>query len=209
MRIVVANEKGGVGKTTTAVFLSEVAAEDGASVLLVDCDPQGSTRKWADYAAEAGLGLRAITVAVPTSDLRRQLGALAAGYDHVILDTPPGHPQIIQAAIDVADIVLIPCQPTAIDVVQMRSTIDLAQARATPAVVLLTRTVSNTRLLDGTVGALDAAELPVLPTPVPQRQAIAAAFGIRPQAPARGLYKPVWDELFEVVAPLMKETVLA
>jgi chromosome partitioning protein len=49
MNIVVSNVKGGVGKTTTSVYLAAVAARRGkAPVLLVDADPQGSSAEWYD-----------------------------------------------------------------------------------------------------------------------------------------------------------------
>lgn len=65
--IAVANQKGGVGKTTTSVNLSAAFAEMGKKVLLIDCDPQGN--------ATSGLGIE-------------KDGLELSIYDALINDTP-------------------------------------------------------------------------------------------------------------------------
>lgn len=55
--IAVVNQKGGAGKTTTAVNVAAALGEDGASVLLVDLDPQGSASAWLRVASSSGPGL--------------------------------------------------------------------------------------------------------------------------------------------------------
>src|SRR5580704_6097302 len=103
MNIVVSNVKGGVGKTTTSVYLAAAAAQRGRGpVLLVDADPQGSTAEW--YEVEPFHGVELIegpSVRTVTKALNREEGV-------VVVDTPPGEVNVVQAALGRADVVVIP-----------------------------------------------------------------------------------------------------
>lgn len=202
MRIAVANLKGGVGKTTTAVYLAEAAAARDGTALLVDSDPQGSAMEWSNGAVEFG-GLRSNAVALPTADLARRLDGIAGSYGTVLIDTPPGQLGIVQAAARAADVVVVCCQPTLMDLDRMRATIEVVGDQGRPAAVLLTRVRLRTRALDGARDALEAAELPVLQTIIPQREAIAAAYGTRPAGTALALYVAVLQEVENALAALM------
>ncbi len=204
VRVAIANLKGGVGKTTTAVFMAELAAEREGPALLVDADPQGSAMGWADGAAETGDGLRAVAVSLPTADLPRRLSGIASGYGTVIVDTPPGQLGIVQAAARAADAVVVPCQPTLMDLDRMRVTVEVAAELGRPTAVLLTRTRAGTRALAAAREALEAAELPVLSTVIPQREAISAAYGERPKGETLALYAGVLDEIEAAVAALQE-----
>lgn len=205
VHITIANLKGGVGKTTTSVFLAEAAAARAGSALLVDSDPQGSAMQWAEASTEDdGQGLRAVTVSLPTADLARRLVGIAGGYPYVIIDTPPGHLGIVQAAARAAAAVVVPCQPTLMDLDRIRLTLEAVNEMGLPAVVLLTRARAGTRALAGAKTALDQAGLPVLETIIPQREAIAAAYGTRPTGAVLDLYGQVLDELEAAHAQLAK-----
>ncbi len=200
-----ASLKGGSGKTASAVLIAEAAADRDGKALLVDTDPQSSAMRWSEAAAEDGRpGLRSITVSLATSDLRRRLEGIADGYRHVVIDTPPGHIEIVRAAARTAEIVLVPCQPSPADLDRLRVTLDLVADEGCTAAVILTRGQTGTRLLLDARAALDEAELPVLAATVPQRQAVAAAYGTRPDGVALDLYRPVLAELEEIVAHLRK-----
>src|SRR5262245_46707174 len=80
MIIVVANSKGGVGKSTIAVHLAAWLHELGHSVTLADCDTQHSSSQWAQ---EAMPGVKAVQLSDP-DDILDQLPALGQQADYVV-----------------------------------------------------------------------------------------------------------------------------
>ncbi|MEY3271437.1 MAG: hypothetical protein RLZZ341_338, partial [Pseudomonadota bacterium] len=90
--IVVANPKGGVGKSTLAINVAGCLARAGHRVMLGDVDRQQSSRQW--------LSLRP-----------------PKGTTHVVLDTPAGlHGKRLDAVMKIADQLLIPLQPSLFDI---------------------------------------------------------------------------------------------
>ena len=92
MRLATVNTKGGVGKTTTAVYLATRLHQQGRT-LLVDADPQQSALLWSQQDPIFPFTV----VSLPVRDLYRRLADLGRGYEHVIVDTPPGDLGIIRA----------------------------------------------------------------------------------------------------------------
>lgn len=109
--IVVANPKGGVGKSTVATNLAGALARGGRAVMLGDVDRQQSARQW--------LGLRpAALPEIKTWDLARE-GVVRPpkGVTHVVLDTPAGlHDKKLDTVLAIADRVLVPLQPSLFDI---------------------------------------------------------------------------------------------
>lgn len=170
MKIAVVNTKGGVGKTTTAVYLAAVASKDGLTVELLDADPQGSATSWADIAAEGGSGLPFLVAPANKITLGRPSSA-----DLTVIDTPPGAADIIQAAIDAADVVIVPTAPSGLDLQRVWPTLEASAHK--PAGVLLTSVELGTKLLDLTKEALEAEGVFVFENVIGKRQAIRQAFG--------------------------------
>ena len=188
--IAVVNTKGGVAKTTTSILVAHALSAHG-SVELRDADPQGSATEWAERAEDAGTPLP-FDVAIAN---QRSLG-WPARSDWVVIDTPPGHAQIVDAAITAADFVIIPSAPTGLDIDRMWATLEIAQR--TPHAVLLTRVRTGTNTLAAAVALLDEEKVPRFETLIPQREAIAASFGAIPHD-LYG-YESVATELMEVMS---------
>ncbi|WP_202807804.1 AAA family ATPase [Mycolicibacterium aromaticivorans] len=93
--------KGGVAKTTTAMFLAAAAARRA----VVDADPQGSATSWAERAASLDMSLPFTVTPATADDLR---GLTSTPDELIVIDTPPGTATAIDAAIDAADLVIIP-----------------------------------------------------------------------------------------------------
>lgn len=202
MRITVANLKGGVGKTVTAVHLAAGLATQGRTPLLVDADPQGSAQSWADAVGEA---FPCATVPLPADDLDRQLRALEVGHTDVVIDTPPEVVEITRAAIRAADVVVMPLRPSTMDVDRLRPTIDLVAeveretGRPVTLAVLITQARAGTRMARELRPALEALGVPVLAGQVPLREAYAISHGA-PPAPHVD-YAPVLAELQALPLP--------
>ena len=187
MIVAVANRKGGVGKTTTAVFLAHaLAAATRAPSAVIDADPQGSAVEWARRAAESGLPLGVPVFAQPTSRL------VLPEAPNVVIDTPPGDLGIVASAIELAQLVLVPTSPSALDLSQVQVTAEAATRSGKPVAALLTRT-RRTRSVAEAEESLRELGVPVLNTRIPLRESLAMAFG-RPVRDLHG-YDLVCSEL--------------
>ena len=117
VRISVVNTKGGVGKTTTSMMLAMAAHRAGHDVEVWDADPQGSATLWAMTSEDAGEPLPFEVRAANVAQLRRvESSGRVPDADMIIIDTPPGDPAVVQAAIDVADLVVIPTLASGLDI---------------------------------------------------------------------------------------------
>src|SRR3982750_2198638 len=112
MIIVVANSKGGVGKSTLAVHLAAWLFEQGHSVTLADCDTQHSSSEWA---AEAAPGVKAVRLAGPDEILDR-LPVLGQQSDYVVADGPGSNTEVSRALLLRGDLALVPCKASMLEV---------------------------------------------------------------------------------------------
>lgn len=136
--LAVISQKGGVGKTTIATALAVAAEQDGKSVAIFDLDPQASACFWSDRRKTTGRSNTPVVRDVNYNRLTYYLEAMSReGADLIILDCPPVHREIAEAALNAANMILIPTRAEALDIRAMSQTVKLVhQVGKVPTVVL-------------------------------------------------------------------------
>lgn len=141
--LVVASRKGGAGKTTMAVHLAVEAERAGfGPVGVVDTDEMQGLAKWWDVrAAETPFYAR------PEPDLQTAiLNLQQLGCRLIVVDTPPQVKGDVSSSIALADLVLVPVQPSPDDLGAVGVTVQLIEAAARPMVFVINRTKPRVRL---------------------------------------------------------------
>lgn len=179
MIIVVANSKGGVGKSTLAVHLTGWLHERGHTVTLADCDTQRSSSEWV---GEAAPGVRAVRLASP-DDILNGLPGLNAEAEYVVADGPGSNTETSRALLLRADLALVPCKASMLEVRALAQATDvLRQAQdirggIPEAKIVLSMVGKNYRLTADMKEAASALNLPLAKTALTLRQIYADAPG--------------------------------
>jgi chromosome partitioning protein len=171
MIVVIAALKGGVGKTTTSVYLSALASAARRPTTLIDADPQASAAEW--FEASEDEYLAAVTLVEAPTD-RMLLKALdrVEADEVAIVDTPPGNERLLAKAIEKADSVLIPTRIGGVETGRVEAVLELVPTR-TPVGLVICSARTYTRDYQDVVAAWEEANVPVWGT-IPERVAIAS-----------------------------------
>lgn len=148
--ISVVQRKGGVGKTTIAISLAGDLHRRGRAVDLIDADPQRSASEWAAPGLlpfrVSELPLRIGAAAQWAKLVRSQPGAVT------IIDSAP-HEYAVGAAVAIADVVVLPCTPSGLDLSATEQTISVVafarNKRGVEVPVLLVPNKVDARTLEG------------------------------------------------------------
>jgi chromosome partitioning protein len=180
----IANPKGGAGKSTTALVLGTVLASKGASVTILDCDPNQPIKTWSTGGSSNPLrilGDVTESLIVPVIDIER------SSQQFVLVDLEGTASRMVSRAIMRSDFVLIPMQASTVDAAQAARAVSLVReeeqviGRSIPLRVLFTRTspqipTRNEKLI---TEELRSAGIPLLRTHLHQRSAYQALFAYR------------------------------
>lgn len=166
--VAVISQKGGSGKTTTLLNLAVAAQQTGHAVLVVDLDLQASATDWHKARVDKSPHVQ------PThpAGLPELLKAAAAqGVDVVFVDTAAKTESDTAAAIEAADLVLVTCRPSVMDLRAMRNSIRLCKVHEVVPHVVLTQIEPQGSLHEEARRTLQDLGVDVLPTGLGRRVA--------------------------------------
>lgn len=177
--IAVLNRKGGVGKSTIACQLARGLQRTGLEVLVVDTDAQGTASDWSEAQDEVDTPL---VVKIDRATLDRDIPKVGKQFDVVIVDGAAKAERMNVSAVKAADLVLIPIQPSAVDIWPVTETVEIIKARQEitgrpQGAFVISRAITGTNLASSVQPALEALELPVLSARTHQRVAYAESMG--------------------------------
>jgi len=145
--ITIAGQKGGAGKSTIAAHLSVALSQAGNKILLVDIDPQASLKSWYQIREEKfGKGYTGVQF-LESSGWRvsSTISSYQGKVDYIIIDSPPHTELETKNAVRLADLVIIPMQPSPTDLWATSATVAFAETEKKDYRIILNRYNPNSK----------------------------------------------------------------
>lgn len=166
--VAIISQKGGAGKTTLALHLAVASEQAGKSAAIIDLDPQASATRWKDR--------RKVDAPVVVSSHAIRLPevlqtASEYGTSLAIIDTAPHSESSAFNAAKAADLVLIPCRPSILDLQAIKSTVDIVRLADKTAFIVLNHVPPRGTVASEARAAVAAYNVPVSPVHLVQRNA--------------------------------------
>ncbi len=180
--IVTASSKGGAGKSTLTLVLAQALDAMGATVTIIDADPNRPILRW-----RKGRSASTVQVVgdVTESSIIKIIREQSAKRQFVMVDLEGTANRLVSRAITQADLVLIPLQASALDSNEASRAVGLIQeeeealsGRIIPFRIIMTRTNPQitTKIEAGIYRSLSKAGIPLMSTRLHERQAYKAIF---------------------------------
>jgi chromosome partitioning protein len=196
MIIVVAALKGGVGKTTTSVYLAALAAASRRTVTVIDSDAQASAADWIENGGDEYLEKVTLVEAPTERLLARALDRIETG-EVAVVDTPPGNDRLLAKAIDAADAVVVPARVGGVETHRVEAVLELVPINV-PLGLVICSARPFTRDYQDAVAGWGEAKVDVWGT-VPERVAIAAGPDGTLSVDGLEAYRSVWRRVLRSV----------
>lgn len=166
------NQKGGVGKTTTAINLASSLVRKNHKLVLIDADPQGSAATWHGIEDNQAFEI----IGHPDKLTQADIDILEAAYDYVIIDAPPAVNDKVETILEASDLAIMPVTPSSLDLWSCKETLDTLESKSEMPLngkirLLINRKIPGTRVGREVRQALEKFDKPIFETELCQRVA--------------------------------------
>jgi chromosome partitioning protein len=185
----VAALKGGVGKTTTSVYLAALAASNRRAAMLIDADPQASAAEWVEGSSDEALE-RVEVIEAPTDRLLNKALSTIDDGEVAVVDTPPGNERLLARALEWATVVVVPTRVGGVETTRAEAVLDMVPKRVAAGLVICSAR-TFTRDYHEALAAWAESGVPVWGT-VPERVMIAAGPEGRLATDGLEAYRSTW-----------------
>lgn len=210
--IAFANQKGGCAKSTTAVHFAVWLARKGQKVTFIDADAQRSSSIWLQQLKEKNIRVEVLQSA---DELLEQIPDLSEQTENIVIDGPAGLAESTRALLLLADVAIVPVQPSPVDLLSASEAIRLInqiqRAKKSDqllAGIFISRAQKGTRLMNDSKNILsNYPGVGLMKAVIHQRQVIADSIGQKatvwtmtgkPAEEARNEYKALFEEVMKL-----------